>query len=191
MPISNRTRGFSLIELMVVVAIIVIVAAIAIPNVMRGIREYRLTSAAGETSDMLLAARTHAIRENRRIAVIAQGVGNRTQLWVELSNPANGTPDPGEPYMLTPEDVVFAPTGAPAAASTGLANTGAPTNNCIEFAARGTVDFGGACGGGANPFVYFITLGYQNQPTYGFRAVTLTPVGRARTWTAADGGNWH
>lgn len=191
MPIFRATRGFTLIELLVVLAIIVTITAVTVPNVMRGIREYRLTAAVGETSDMLLAARMHAIRLNRRIAVQAQPNGNRMEVWVELSNPANSTPDPGEPYMLTPEDVVFFPTGAPAAASTGFANTNTPTNNCIEFSARGTVDFAGACGGGVAPFVYFMTVGYQNQPTYGYRAITLTPMGRSRTWTAASGGTWH
>jgi prepilin-type N-terminal cleavage/methylation domain-containing protein len=34
--VRNRRRGFSLVELLIVVAIILIIAAIAIPNLLRG-----------------------------------------------------------------------------------------------------------------------------------------------------------
>ncbi|WP_165782394.1 GspH/FimT family pseudopilin [Solilutibacter silvestris] len=62
--IRRRERGFTLIELMVTVAVLAIVAAIAAPSFTQLILRSRLTSTANEVVAALQLARMEAIRRN-------------------------------------------------------------------------------------------------------------------------------
>jgi type IV fimbrial biogenesis protein FimT len=63
---ARARNGFSLIELMVAMAVVVILAAIAYPNLQGVVNANRLTSAANESMAILQTARMEAIRRNRR-----------------------------------------------------------------------------------------------------------------------------
>jgi prepilin-type N-terminal cleavage/methylation domain-containing protein len=67
-----RRKGFSLLELMAVVAIILIVSAIAVPNVTRAIRTARVRGAAVEYANLLQSTRTRAITDDHFYAVYIQ-----------------------------------------------------------------------------------------------------------------------
>ena len=58
-------RGFSIIELVVVLAIIIALVAMAVPKTIETLRTYRLTTAVSMTSAMLNDARMSAIKRNR------------------------------------------------------------------------------------------------------------------------------
>jgi len=58
--------GFSLIELVVVVAILGVLAAVAVPNIVEWSRHQRLRGAARSINDLLVLARSDAIRTGRR-----------------------------------------------------------------------------------------------------------------------------
>ena len=73
MATKSPSSGFTLVELMVTLAVLVILAAIAAPNFARIIAENRATSAANEFLGMLQTARSEAVRLNRLVTVEQSG----------------------------------------------------------------------------------------------------------------------
>lgn len=65
-PNPGRSRGLTLIELMIAVAIAAVLMALAAPNFQQAINGNRLSSAAAEVVGGLQLARSQAIRANRR-----------------------------------------------------------------------------------------------------------------------------
>ncbi len=181
---QRQVAGFSMLEMVVVVFIILTVSAIAIPSVLRSVREYRLNATARDVANILQQTRFEAIRRNTIINCRIQPQGNTTVLWVDVNN--NNALDPTERMLLLPVEVQFiAPNAAPGTGSMNFQNAQQPAGS-IAFDARGTVNFGA---GGAGVYVMF--LGYPQEPTYGFKAVSVTPMGQTKVWGASAGGTWH
>jgi prepilin-type N-terminal cleavage/methylation domain-containing protein len=61
---TPRDRGFSLIEMLIVVTIVAIMAAVALPNIGQYIKNYRIKGAAQLVAGDLNAARSRAIMAN-------------------------------------------------------------------------------------------------------------------------------
>lgn len=65
----NRPRGFTLVELAVVVFILLAMAAVALPNIHASYREAALLGAARSFKDEFMKARSTAIRMNTQTAI--------------------------------------------------------------------------------------------------------------------------
>lgn len=65
----NKNKGFSLIELMVVIAIIGIIASMAVPALMNMLQRNRLKTAVQSLQDDLQYARTLAIKQSQNIVI--------------------------------------------------------------------------------------------------------------------------
>jgi prepilin-type N-terminal cleavage/methylation domain-containing protein len=75
----RKNSGFTLIEVMTVIAIIGIVAGIVIPNVIGWLPGYRLRSGAEEIQSTLQLARLGAIKQNKS-AIVTFDTANHTFL---------------------------------------------------------------------------------------------------------------
>lgn len=82
MRMSHRNSGFTLIELMIVVALMVIIATFAVPSFQRLIESNRLKSTTNDVLGTLNYARSEAVRRGEPVAVRAAAGGFENGLEV-------------------------------------------------------------------------------------------------------------
>jgi Tfp pilus assembly protein FimT len=191
----NRTEGFSLVETVVVVAIVLCISAIAIPNFVVGIANVRLRGGTSSLSGLLQNCRMQAIKTNTTYSVHFTVLSNgpaafiktatggttisNTDPQIELGAPVTMNQNPtgtGAPTLLDSTTLGFAPsTSDPSFNSRGLP--------CLYSTSTG------AC---TTPkgFVFYFT---DSRPLgkNGWVAVTVSPAGRVKTWiwTGSSWGN--
>ncbi|MCP4402617.1 MAG: prepilin-type N-terminal cleavage/methylation domain-containing protein [bacterium] len=105
-----KTRGVTLIEMLIVVAIIGIISGIALPNFMSMIRSHRLRTGVLKVSNILLDERSRALALQREIQVTFDNSNKTysvTQLAYTLYDPLSADQDDPTP-LSEEEDKVLA-----------------------------------------------------------------------------------
>jgi type IV fimbrial biogenesis protein FimT len=112
---KRRLGGFTLMELMVVLAIAAVIMGLAVPNFRAFIRNSRLTSGANDLLSSISLARTEAIKRQLPVAVCAtadpnanvpvcsgawsQGASSAWVVWVDADNDWVPDNNPNEPVL--------------------------------------------------------------------------------------------
>ncbi len=105
-------RGFTAVELVVVLGIVGLVAAIAIPALNRTMRRSRFRSAAGEIQTSLLAARMRAVKRNLPASVVvvtaSASAPSHVLQTIEADTPApTPTPQPAARQAISAQSLMF------------------------------------------------------------------------------------
>lgn len=187
-------RGFSLLELVTVVAIALIIAAFAIPVMMSTVNNIKLRYAAVNFSGLLQKARIEAVRKNTFYTVQQYNMPTGdVAYYVDLTKSATPTYAAGDPLVELGQVTVHPGTGSGAPNESSFVgsfsftmNTGASA--LAAFNARGLPCIAAppicpeAAGQG---FVYFL-----NRSGNSWAAVVITPSGRVQVWSYDNSGNW-
>ena len=179
----RREAGFSLVEAVIVVAIALVLLAVATPNLIRSWKTYRLSTQASLIANQIDVTRFTAVRRDRIITLSYVVVNGNSILYVDANN--NNALDATDPQVQLPRDIQITGGGFPGTGTMGPAYA-APTvmapGSTIQINSRGTIQ------NGLGPYMFVVS--YPAQPDYGFRAITITPMGQIKVWMAANNGTW-
>ena len=190
-------RGFSLIEVLIVVLVVMIAAAIAVPNIFLAVSNLRLRASAGDLSGLMQQARIQAAKDNTTYPILYATRNGARIAYVDLNR--NASFDADEPMMEFSGTTVPAsgtPSGSGQPTAYVLAgDTGSSSYdnaNTLGFTGRGlpcnydTTTTPATCSTPvARYFVYYLTD--TRVGTAGWAAVVVTKGGRTKmvTWNGA------
>ena len=111
---SNAEEGFTLLEMVCILAVIAMVAAVVLPNISRNTSRPRLEAYAVETASLLKADRTAAIRHRGQVVTQVDASCAYAPLWLDRADPsAFPTTSYSTPYCLVA--AMIAPPSPPSA----------------------------------------------------------------------------
>lgn len=189
---TRGEKGFTLVELMIVVAMLGIVAFMAYPSIMGAIQNYKIRSAASDIAGNIKLTRAYAIKEATRNYLIT--FNSTSKLYnIGYENTGDLVPDgfgTGAPRVVSlgnygTSDIIFgsdAPNGPPGSPvnsgpvpGNGINVSGTPPN--IRFNSDGSV---------TNVGGIFIKDGVGNNYCISIDAI----VGTVILWRWEGGNNW-
>ena len=165
-----KRGGFTLVELMVVLAIVAVLSVISIPNLISWLPKYQSGSAAREIFTIVQQARFRAVKENANVVVSFDPNQNSYRAFVDNgfgTNAENTIQDADEPTIFS----------------------GSMPVRVDMYEAKF----------GANPYFYFNSKGLpsgfghvylQGKPN-DFKNVTVSITGSARITRSNDGATWY
>jgi prepilin-type N-terminal cleavage/methylation domain-containing protein len=186
-PSADHSGGFSVTELVVVITILTILAAIAIPQIKNAVYMSHVRGAADSLSALIQQAREAAEQHDATIPFYAATVGTGSVQGAFVSCSANSCPDTGtwnvgDPYIPYGADVSnAAAAGAPAGLNPGFTPEAAGT--VLYLSPFGLAyKSSGASYTGSKGFVYYLSDSHND-----WAAVSVSPMGRSRVWVYSGG----
>jgi prepilin-type N-terminal cleavage/methylation domain-containing protein len=201
------TRGFTLLELVITVAILMIVAGIAVPNFMTALHSARLKGTISDFSSLVQVGRIKAVDDDRYYSVYVIA-NNPQEGFVDIypqnangtSGSAGATVDPKDPVIQVNAEIsqqaqASAPNTANLksqilpATSPVVPQDGSLSATPFTFGPRGLPckPLAGVCDTLGGPQAYWIF--FQNTVTQNWGAVTVTPAGRIQRWLYVGGNS--
>jgi|SRR6266481_763285 len=206
-PRRNPRNGFSLVELVLSLAVLLVITTLAIPVVVRSLQTYQLNATASQLAGMLKFAKFDAIRQNTPVSFQIKQSASGTSWIAWVDSNGDNQPDGAEPQMVIPmagNDTLLAssvPSPHPIIATLGVGGTGLPwtilsgSTGSIMYDQRGVVVAPPAGGGPvvAVTTVYALYLGNPNpnDANSSYRAIITLPSGAVQVWTSGPDGNWQ
>jgi len=198
-PPRSPRNGFSLVELALSLAVLLVISVIAVPVILRSLQTYQLNASSSQLAGILKFAKFDAIRQNTPVSFqILQQAANWL-VWVDSNG--NGVADQAEPQMfiggtftMLPESSV--PDPSPIKTALGLAASSyawtvlSGANGNFFYDQRGVLGCinNTTCN---TAVVYVMYLGSAVNPNSGFRAVLTLPSGAVQVWSSSSAGDWH
>ncbi len=191
--------GFSVLEVVIVLAIFLIVAALGVPSMRQVMDNYRLTTSGRDLANMLQQTRMLAVQNNQ--PYYPQVSGGKLASSQSATQLAGGPAPASNPTVVTSGSVTFQATGP------------GTTTTLDNFVGGGTPVIGSAIGAasviqvgfnargipcqqnGGNPFsctplASGVEWFMQSSASKGWEAVTVTPAGRIKSWRGTSSGMW-
>jgi prepilin-type N-terminal cleavage/methylation domain-containing protein len=189
--IRRPARGFSMVELVIVVAITLVVAAIAVPQILQATQNFKLRSSASGLSGIIQKARMLAVARNGFYPVLTTTSGGATVAFIDMNGSGTMNTTAENTNIFLPDNVVLDPMGSHPSDTTVL-NGLTAVYSLPRFNPRGLPCFvaSGVCN--ADPARMYITFLRQDRPVGGpgWAAINVTPAGRVQVWTW-DGSKWN
>jgi prepilin-type N-terminal cleavage/methylation domain-containing protein len=102
----RRSRGYTLVEILVVMAIIGILSLVAIPWFLKLSQRYALKSGAREIATTLQAARMTAVKLNQPVSVVLTSITPPIQIAIVEPPPPAPTPTKVPQLLILPQNAV-------------------------------------------------------------------------------------
>ncbi len=184
---GGKHAGFSMVEMVVVLAIVLCISAYAVPNFMVAVANFRLRSGMSSLSSLLQNCRMMAIKQNKNYSVHFTVMSNGPVAFIKDATAGTTISNLDPTAQL----------GAPVTMNQNPTGTGAPTlmdstflgfdplTSDPTFNSRGIpcMYSSGTCTAPKGFVFYF--RGTRPLGSDGWAAVTISPAGHVKTW------NWN
>lgn len=196
--------GFSLTELMVVLAIVLVVGGVSVPTIARSLEQAKLKSAAVQIADIYQQARMRSAQDNSYHEVLVTPPGALpAQVCVDLNG--DGQCGANDPASVLPGQVRLISAGTPSVLdSTALGFYALTNDTSITYNQQNMQEHAlawnslglpcqrtsttSACA--AVGWVQYLQLQRTANDSI-FAAVSVSPTGRVRIWNYNSGGGWN
>lgn len=193
--------GFTLAELVVVVAIVLIVGGLSIPNLTRAIDTSRIKGAAQTLAAAYQNARILSTQKNTSYQVLVSPIGiTPAQICIDLDG--DGTCGAGDPVTTFPAQVTLSNLGVPVPLGAAQLSYQTIDTEHLNGSANGlTLNALGLPCQRSSAAAQCVSIGWvqylqlpRSNGDVMYAAVTVTPTGRVKTWIfipASNGnGQW-